>query len=87
MPNFFDKKICDSLWKLETLLEARIKTKKNTSRIRIQSILVAKTIFWTQQAKKNRSRKDGGKERKALHKLMINAKMGIQTKLYATQNI
>ena len=31
MPNFFNKekwKVCDSLWKFENLIEARIKTKK-----------------------------------------------------------
>ena len=33
IPNFFDKEKYDSLWKLTTLLETRIKT-KNTSRIK-----------------------------------------------------
>ena len=28
VPNFFDKKVCGSLWKLATLFEARIKTKE-----------------------------------------------------------
>ena len=38
VPNFFDKE------KYAILLEARVKTKKNTSRIRIQSIIIIKTI-------------------------------------------
>ena len=46
-----------SLLKLATLLEARIRILKNTSRIRIQSISMAKTIFQVQPTKKNRSRK------------------------------
>ena len=44
LPNFLDKKISDSSRKLTTLLEARIKTKKNTLRISVQSISMAKTI-------------------------------------------
>ena len=35
VPNLFDKKVCHSLWKPATLLETRIKTKKNTSYFRI----------------------------------------------------
>ena len=35
MPKLFDKKICHSSWKPATLLETRIKTKKNTSYFRI----------------------------------------------------
>ena len=32
-----------------------------------------KTIYWIQHTKKNGSRKNGDKDRKALHKLMNNA--------------
>ena len=39
------------------ILETRIKTKANTSRIRIQSITMAKTICRIQHTEKNRSRK------------------------------
>ena len=39
------------------ILDTRIKTKANTSRIRIQSIIMAKTIFRIQHTEKNRSRK------------------------------
>ena len=40
-----------------TLLYTRIKTKENTSRIRIQSIIMVKTLYWIQHSKKNRSKK------------------------------
>ena len=39
------------------ILETRIKTKANTSRIGIQSITMAKTICRIQHTEKNRSRK------------------------------
>ena len=46
VPNLFDKKKRrNSVW-IEALLETRIETKKNTSRIRIQSITMVKTIYW-----------------------------------------
>ena len=50
--------------------------KKNTSRIRIQSITMIKTIYWIQHKERNRSRKNGGKDGKALHKLTNNAIYG-----------
>ena len=52
----------------ETLLEARIKTKKNTLHIKIHSVPVAKTVWDRIKAEKNDD-KDG----KALYKLMSNA--------------
>ena len=54
-------------------IEIGIKTKKNTSHISIQSIIVVKTIYWIQRTKKNRSRKNWGKVGKALHKLTNNS--------------
>ena len=55
------KLLPNSLWKLVThyenlKLKTRIKTNKNTSRIKIQSITLVKTIYWIQHTKKNRSR-------------------------------
>ena len=54
------------------ILDTRIKTKANTSRIRIQSIIMAKTIFRIQHTEKNRSRKNEDKDGKTLYKLMSN---------------
>ena len=59
--------------KTYNLLETRIKTKKNTSRIIIQSITMVKIINWIQHTKMNRSRKNNEKDGKALYKLMNNA--------------
>ena len=56
VPNFFDKKMW-FIMKLETLLDARIKTKKNALRIIIQSISMAKTMCWIKHTKTTRSRK------------------------------
>ena len=42
VPNLIKKSMC---FIMKTLLETRIKTKKNTSRIRIQSIKMGKTIY------------------------------------------
>ena len=42
--------------KLKTLLQNRIGTKKDTLRIRIQSITMIKTIYGFQHSQKNRSR-------------------------------
>ena len=41
--------------------------------IGIQSISMATTIYWIQHTKKNRTRKNGDKDGKALHKLMNNS--------------
>ena len=46
---------CNSLWKLKTLLEARIKAKKNTLLEFNQSMV--KIIYWIQHTKKSRSKK------------------------------
>ena len=45
------------LWKLTTLLKTGIKTKITTSRIRIQSAIMIKTIYIIQHTKKYRTRK------------------------------
>ena len=65
--------MCASLWQLTTLLKTKRKTKKNTSRIRIQSITMGKTIYRIQQRKKNKSRKNGEKDGKPLYRLKNNA--------------
>ena len=51
------RKVCTSIWKHATLLEARIKTKRHTSPLGTQSITVVKTMHWIEHTKKNRSRK------------------------------
>ena len=63
-----------SLWKLATLLETRIKNKKQIHRIlefNKSQCLKPYVKFNTQ--KKNRNRKNGDKDGKALHKLQSNA--------------
>ena len=44
VPNFLIKKTFASLGKLATFLETRIQTKKSTSRIRIKSVTMIKTL-------------------------------------------
>ena len=44
VPNFLIKKNFASLGKLATFLETRIQTKKSTSRIRIKSVTMIKTL-------------------------------------------
>ena len=65
-PNVFNKKkVCASLWELITLLvETRIKTKKNTSRIRIQGITMVKTIYCFNTKKRIEAEKNGDKDEK-----------------------
>ena len=46
------------------VVKFRIKTKKSTSRTRIQSMIISKTIYWIQRKRNNRSRKIGGKMEK-----------------------
>ena len=72
------KEIHDSLWKLDILLEARIKTKENTSRTRIQSISMAKKYVEFNIQKRIEAEKNGGKDGKALYKLINNAVYGKQ---------
>ena len=55
LPNFFDKEKYVAYYE-NLKLKTRIKTKKNTSRIKIQSITLVKTVYWIQHTKKNRSR-------------------------------
>ena len=57
----FIMKTCNFTWD-------RIKTKKNISSIKIQSITMVKTIYWLQHTKKNRSRKKW-KQRSKINKL------------------
>ena len=66
--NFFDKE------KYVTL-GLRLKL-KNTSRIRIQSITMVKTIYLIQHTKRIESDKNNDKHVKALYKLMNNAIYG-----------
>ena len=72
------KEIHDSLWKLDILLEARIKTKDNASRTRIQSISMAKKYVEFNIQKRIEAEKNGGKDGKALYKLIKNAVYGKQ---------
>ena len=72
------KEIHDSLWKLDILLEARIKTKENTSRTRIQSISMARKYVEFNIQKRIEAEKNGGKDGKALCKLINNAVYGKQ---------
>ena len=72
------KEIHDSLWKLDILLEARIKTKDNASRTRIQSISMAKKYVEFNIQKRIEAEKNGGKDGKALYKLINNAVYGKQ---------
>ena len=57
VPNFFEKE----KYLIQLYLRLGL---KNTSRVRIQSISVVKTIFWIQHTKKNRSRKNVEKDGK-----------------------
>ena len=76
LPNFFDKeKYLIDYRNLQLYLRVGL-NKKNTSRIKIQKITMIKTIYWIQQAKKNRRRKNGNKDGKALHIVMNNAVYG-----------
>ena len=67
--------ICDSLWKLATLLNIRFEASKNKLRIRIQS-----TICWIKTQKRIEAEKNGDKNGKELHKLMNNAVYGKEWK-------
>ena len=75
VPNSNIKRLI-SLWELATLRKTKIKTKKDTSRPRIQSITMATTTCWIQHTKKNWSRKNGDKDRKVFYKLMTNVVYG-----------
>ena len=58
VPNVFDKEnYVVHYEKLNLYWSLGLKLKRNTSRIRIQSISIAKIICWIQHTKKNRSRK------------------------------
>ena len=61
-----------SLWEFTTLSEARIKLKKHTSHIKIQSITMAKTICWIQHTIYQKRKKMLSKVGKALYKLLNN---------------
>ena len=71
---FWWRKVCGSFWKLATLLKIRVIAKKDRSCIRVQSISMTKTICWIQYTKKILEvERNGGKDGKALCKLMNNA--------------
>ena len=55
------------------ILETRIKTKANTSRIRIQSITMVKPYVEFNTQKRIEAEKNGDKDGKTLYKLMSNA--------------
>ena len=57
---FWGRKVCTSIWRLATLLDTIIKTKK-TSHIRIQSFTMVENIYWIKHTKKNRNRKNMAK--------------------------
>ena len=77
VPNFFGKEQCVLHYgNLQLYLRLNVKLKKHTSRIRIQSITMGKTIYRIQQRKKNKSRKNGEKDGKPLYKLRNNAVYG-----------
>ena len=85
--SFIDKeKVCAALWELATLLETRIKTKKNTLCIRIQSITMAKAICWIQhthkkiEAEKNSGEGGWKRWKSVVPKLMNNAVYGQKKK-------
>ena len=61
---------------LQLYLRLGLKLKNNTSRVKIQSITMAKTKCRIQHIKSNRSRRNGDKDRKALYKLMNNSVYG-----------
>ena len=80
---FIDKeKVCAALRELATLLETRIKTKKNTLCIRIQSITMTKAICWIQhthkkiEAEKNSGEGEWKRWKSIVPKLMNNAVYG-----------
>ena len=58
MPNIFDKeKYVVHYEILQLYMRLGLKLKKTTTRIKIQSIIMAKTIYWVQHTKKNRIKK------------------------------
>ena len=74
VPNLFDKeKYVIHYENLKLCLRLGLKVFKNTSRIRIQSISMAKTICWIQHKKRIEAEKNGYKDGKALYKLLNNA--------------
>ena len=104
VPNFFDKeKYAIHYENLKLYLRLGLKLKKNTLRIRIQSIIPAKTIVEFNTHKRIEAETNGDKDGKAdkqscirksngkLKKLnrckTCEQQVGIQTKLYAAQNI
>ena len=58
-----------------------------TLRSRTQSITMVKTIYWIQHKQKNRSRKNGEKDGKVLHKLINNAVYGRKKKKKKKKNL
>ena len=77
VPNHFDKeKYVVHYENFQLELKLGLNLKKKILCIRIQLITMAIAICWIQQTKKNRSRKNGDKDGKAIYKLMKNAVYG-----------
>ena len=64
------------MWKLAILFDARIKTKKIDHVLEFNQSQWLKPYIEFNSQKKNRSRKNNGKDGKALHKLINNAIYG-----------
>ena len=77
MLNFFEKENYDLHYEnLQLYLRLGLKLKKHTSRIRIQSITMVKTIYWTQHTKIIEAEKNNEKDGKELYKLMSSTIYG-----------
>ena len=74
--NFFDEEKYALYHENVQLLETTIKTKKNASHIRIQSITMVETICWIQHKRTIGADKKGQKDGKASYKSMNNAVYG-----------
>ena len=72
MPKLFVKENYVLHYELESLLKISIRTKKNTLRVRIQSITMVKTIYCIQHTKLIEAKKNADEGGKVLYKLINN---------------